>query len=607
MSDVKFAPGNDQIVITTGFANHGVTHGSGIWRSTDGGATWTKPLTADPIPGSGCPVRFSAYGISFAPGTNDVFVGTSCGVAVSHDLGLSWTHVVPDPAFTGNLDVFGINAQQGSGGGKSIVDTCGSDGHHRSIDGGAHWTPTKLGNPGALPACAPNYSNTIKSSPFESDVLFAVCCSVTFSTLYESDDGGNTWTKQYAEQSCGGCRGLFVATAPSPDGIYGHFDVYVTTVRPARQTCTNTAGIETHIGGTTLRCDPKNWSPKPLAMGAKAEEWKNTDFVMDHDDVNGMAFSKSNTDVSCPSSETRWYASAYVVSDGGIHTSTDCAAHWHLTGGGVGGYHALQMYQITGQVHPDHTDLYFGTQDNDLWASGDNGATWPNHVRAEGFYIQVPHNSATDSGQTITGTACAGCSNFNYSAHFTSGSTPPVWENPPGGGGYPFIIEQGVYIQWSGLFESDITLPQSQLFIKTGVEGKWKAVAGASTPFGLMGGPFIAGDSSDPVIYQGIIRPGNKPGLIKITGVRTEAATITDADSGLKKLGTFPTMLQPWPPVLAIDPNNPNHLVAADAGAGKMMVSTDGGASWNPDHSLTNLVTNFGQFDFTTSCWDQLI
>ena len=57
-------------------------------------------------------------------------------------------------------------------------------------------------------------------------------------------------------------------------------------MRPARQTCTNTAGIETHIGGTTLRCDPNNWSPKPLAMGATAEEWKNTDFVVDHDDVN---------------------------------------------------------------------------------------------------------------------------------------------------------------------------------------------------------------------------------------------------------------------------------------------------------------------------------
>lgn len=585
MSDVKFAPENDHIIITTGFANSGVTHGGGIWRSNDGGTTWTKPPTADPTPGPNCPDRFSAYGISFAPGTKDVFVGTSCGVAASHDLGLSWTHVVPGPASVNNA-VFGINAQRGHDGSGSIVDTCGSTGHHRSTDSGTHWSATS-----ALPACAPNNSNTIKGSPFESDVLFAVCCSETSSTVYESDDGGNHWTKQYPVQTCGGCRGLFVATAPSPDGIYGHFDVYATTVRPARQTCTNTAGAGTHIGGTTLRCDPKNWSPNPLA-------WKNTDFVVDHDDVNGAAFSKSTVDVNCLSSETKWYASAYVISDGGIHTSTDCGAHWHFTGGGVSGYHALQVYEITGQVHPEHTDLYFGTQDNDLWASGDNGVKWTSHVASEGFYIQMPHSSDTDSGQAITATTCAGCRNFISSAHFAS---TDAWNNPPGGGGYPFLLEPNVYIQWSVPSGSS----SSQLFIKTGVDGKWTAVAGASTPYGLMGRPFIAGDPSDPVIYQGVVRPGDKPGLIKITGLYEDTSTTTNADSGLNKIGTFPTMLMPWPPVLAVDPNNPDHLLVADAGKKKMMVSKDGGASWSPDESLTDLVTNFGQFDFTTSCDNQ--
>ena len=105
------------------------------------------------------------------------------------------------------------------------------------------------------------------------------------------------------------------------------------------------------------------------------------------------------------------------------------------------------------------------------------------------------------------------------------------------------------------------------------------------------------------VIYQGVIRPGNIAGLIKITGVRTGEATTTNADSGLNTLGTFPTDLMPWPPVFAVDPNNPQHLIAADAGAKRMMVSTDGGASWTPDNPLTSLVTNFGQFDFTTPCW----
>ena len=81
-----------------------------------------------------------------------------------------------------------------------------------------------------------------------------------------------------------------------------------------------------------------------------------------------------------------------------------------------------------------------------------------------------------------------------------------------------------------------------------------------------MGSPFIAGEPSDPVIYQAVVRPSSPSdiiGLIKITGVRTDKATITDADSGLNTIGAFVYMSWPYQPVFAVDPNNPNHLIAA--------------------------------------------
>ena len=52
------------------------------------------------------------------------------------------------------------------------------------------------------------------------------------------------------------------------------------------------------------------------------------------------------------------------------------------------------------------------------------------------------------------------------------------------------------------------------------------------------------------------------------------------------------------PTVFGVDPNNALHLIAADVGTNQMKVSIDGGASWNPDPTLTTLVTGIGQFRF---------
>src|SRR6266704_6436011 len=101
MSDVKFAPSNGQILIASAWSDSNVTSTGGIWRSLDGGASWTKPPTSNPPasqlpcassfwrgPDSAAGVVFprpSTWGIAFAPDSNDVYVGTDCGVAVSHD------------------------------------------------------------------------------------------------------------------------------------------------------------------------------------------------------------------------------------------------------------------------------------------------------------------------------------------------------------------------------------------------------------------------------------------------------------------------------------------------------------------------------------------
>jgi hypothetical protein len=559
MSDVKFDPGNAQIVIASAWGDSRTVNGGGIWRSTDGGATWQKPATADPPAGPLCSSRFNAWGISFAAGTNDVFVGTDCGVAVSHNLGATWTHVVPDPSSFSRA-VFAVTAQPGAGG--SVVDVCGTDGHHRSTDGGATWTSTSA----ALPPCRFASVHAIAGSPLEPNVLFAattgpsVVCgpnmnTVTSNVVYESDDGGTTWTQRITAQCPS--RQPWVAAHLSSDGNPNHVDVYFGSgLNTFRQTCANT-------GGPGNRCTT-SWNPVSV----------------DHADQNGLGFSTSSN------------CAQFIVSDGGVHRTSDCGGSWTITGSGAAGYDALQLYEVDGQVHPSHTDLYIGTQDNDIWASGDNGVTWPGTACCEGFFFQITHASPTDVGQTVTGVRCFTCRIFQSPAHFTSVAP---WSNPPGPVvGPPFEIGPGTYIQFT-----QPSPPTSTLNLTTNTGASWTPVATITQS--LSGRPYIAGPAANPTIYQAIQKPGNNIGLVRITGALTGAATISLADTGLSSIGQYcmgqGTFVCPF--VFAVDPNNAQHLIAADAGTNQMMVSTDGGTSWTPDPILTTLVTDFGQFRFS--------
>ena len=75
---------------------------SGINVSSDGGVTWTHPASATP------PVNFcltaqrrsepAAFGIAIDPANaSRVFIGTSCGLAISTNAGATWTYVDPTP------------------------------------------------------------------------------------------------------------------------------------------------------------------------------------------------------------------------------------------------------------------------------------------------------------------------------------------------------------------------------------------------------------------------------------------------------------------------------------------------------------------------------
>src|SRR6185312_1795806 len=105
----------------------------------------------------------------------------------------------------------------------------------------------------------------------------------------------------------------------------------------------------------------------------------------------------------------------------------------------------LQLTEVIGQFHKDNksVDLYFATQDNDIWTSPDGGATWPTNRCCEGFFLNIPRAYYPPDKTKLTGVSCAGCGNFMSDQLLANQQGFP---NPPNDNGNPRLLKPGNYI-----------------------------------------------------------------------------------------------------------------------------------------------------------------
>jgi photosystem II stability/assembly factor-like uncharacterized protein len=537
--DVKRSPRRPNIVLVAAAGDGRTTPRGNIWLSRDAGRSWVQPATARPPASAACNPQGGAYSIAFAPDRDDVFVGTECGLAVSHDAGRTWQFVVPD---TEQVAVASVLAHAGG-----VVDVTGSGGFRRSTDGAASFGPASngpLATTGAL-------SHALAGDAEDPSFVLLATQTPSGTALLESSDGGANWIDISGSAAFGGrgTRPPFVVAAPSMDGQPGHLDVYFGNgVYLYRQTCS---------GSGAPRCDGV-FQFLPTA----------------HADPSELAFDPI----------TR--CARYLATDGGLHVSSDCGESWPLPPAGpMGGLNALQVYEVAAQVHPQHTDLYFGTQDNSFWASPDGGATWPRSAGVEGFLFSLLRATPSDEDTEITFSDFA-LGVLRASAHFDSVQS---WNHPPVAfPGIPAIAAPHVFFE----FARPDTGPD-RLWLTTDSGTTWAEVPGGEVPEGRSGRIFVGGSADDPVLYQ----PLDSPLLVRITGALSDQAVVEAADVGLSSIGAHCTEF--CAPMFAVDPLDPNHLLAADANDGVMKVSRDG-RTWQVDQRLTDLVTDHGEFLFAT-------
>ena len=598
---ISLGPGVVDPVRTTVGTVPLLTSGGGIWISKDGGVTWSRPVSAVPravkkfTKPDRCPVKYSAYKIAIEPGTEKIYVASDCGVSISTDLGKTWTHVEmpahPRPAFD-RRDYLAVAAL---GGGKVLVG--GFAGVLWSEDGGKSWKwePQTLSGVGGMHALA-------ASRPGEAFVVNQ------YGRLYQmttSSTQQRSWTQIRSAPPgrlrCGGIPYVKAFAAEKATRFAGIFSF-------------RTQGVDLYYGDKCAAYNVIGWDDPIAGRTAFPSTW--TKLAAQHADARDLAFRVSETREE---EFGEWTAATPVMmaNDGGLELSADGGRTWKTVGSGPKGINALQITEITGQ-RIDRTsangrsryDLMFGTWDNSLWSSFDTGVTWTTSVCCEGFSIEAERRVPKEADARVTFMACMECKSLISGPGFKK---PKQWKDPAAGEGPPTLVSRGIYIQpyyfdpvWAK--KNNDKSPQG-IRITRDFGKSWKQIA--DVPGDLSGPLRVAGSGRTQTAY-GLLGVGteSRPHLEETSLIdRTHLFRMTEFSVGSRAKVKYPAMkgfgslgAQPLSGImgrgLAVDPQDPMHLLAADVINERMVESQDGGENWKPRPDLTRLFTHKGAFAF---------
>jgi photosystem II stability/assembly factor-like uncharacterized protein len=401
INSIAVSPANSHIVLLG-------TSTGGIWRSTDGGASFT-PVSDDQADLEVGYLAFSKSAPSIAyAGMGDTKLGyLGSGVLKSTDEGATWVRVsnntLPSPGSIARLEVDPANpnrlyvAQYSVVSGSKVI----SGGLYLSTDGGVNWTKILAGAARDVildPSNSRNVYAGLSLIDPGADPAFG---------LYHSTDGGGTWANVFtAQYDLSKRRDIKVAMSPAdPRRISVYYGGFVGGNVEAHMTVSSDGGATwsdhflwtVDLGqlgyNTYLFADPRD--ALTLYLGSRdiykstdgGDTWTNMTWNF-YDSGQGFVYapggSKTHTDQHALAFSPD-PNELYAGNDGGVSKTTDGGATFQSLNAG------LTLSQFVGiSLHPtDPAISYGGTQDNGSQQRTGDSQSWREIVAGDGGHTVI--------------------------------------------------------------------------------------------------------------------------------------------------------------------------------------------------------------------------
>jgi photosystem II stability/assembly factor-like uncharacterized protein len=409
----------------------------GVWRTSDGGQTWTPLTDHMPTTAIGALAMDPSNPQIIYAGTGEaVFANHSrygLGLYKSTDGGDTWMHlaqetfagrcfskIIVDPV---NTSVLYASITQAGGfpqraAAKDHPQAAGPRGVFRSVDGGHTWT--------LLPGLPDLCMTDLAMDPQNPGTLWAAAGYIfgdEANGIYKTTSAGQAWTRVSAGLPAETIGRISLAVAPSMPSR-----LYALLTRPA----TATGGGASSRGAFRSSDGGETWSPIGTGPDQSSYGWylsvvavhptnPATVFMGGLQLIRSTASGGSWSTVTPPHVDQHavaFDASGRVVAgcDGGVYRSANLGGNWQSLNTGLG---TVQFYAGL-SLHP--TDEHFvlgGTQDNGTNLRAGNSLVWTSVAGGDGGWTQVDHANplrlfaeyqgtgnimrSTNGGQTFSG------------------------------------------------------------------------------------------------------------------------------------------------------------------------------------------------------------